>query len=71
MTAPAPAPSAGASWSRQRVAALALAAAVLAVFVAANAHLIAVSFASQPDCVAHAKSPVEGVATYRAAKPSC
>ncbi len=69
MTIPAPAP--GASWSRQRIAALALAAAVAAVFAGANAHLIAVSFASQPGCVAHLKAPVEGAATYRAAKPSC
>ena len=60
-----------ASWSRPRLAALALAAAVLAVFAGANAHLIAVSFASRPGCVAHLKAPVEGAATYRAAKPSC
>jgi hypothetical protein len=50
---------------RQRLLALALTAVVLAVFVAANAHLIVVSFASRPDCVA------EGGAVLRAAKPSC
>ena len=41
---------------------------MLAVFVAANAHLIVVSFASQPDCVAHGAA---GGAAFRAAKPSC
>ena len=49
--------------SRERRTALALAALVLAAFVGANAHLIAVSLASQPDCVAQ-----DGGA---AAKPSC
>ncbi len=58
-------------WSRWRVAALTLSAIVLAVFVGANAHLIAVAFSSQPDCVPHLKAPVEGAAQYRAAKPSC
>jgi len=38
---------------------------VLAVFVGANLHLILVSIASQPDCVA------ERGAALRAAKPSC
>jgi hypothetical protein len=50
---------------RQRLAAIALAVIVLAAFVAANAHLIVVSFASQPVCVA------QGGAALRAAKPSC
>ena len=49
--------------SRERAVALVLAALVLAVFVGANAHLIAVSLASQPDCVAE----VGGAA----AKPAC
>jgi hypothetical protein len=54
-------------WSRWRIAAWALAALVVVVFVAANAHLVAVSVASQPDCVPHEG----GAATYRAAKPAC
>lgn len=70
-TAPPRAPT----WSRARLAALAAAGAALALFAAANAHLLAVSFASQPDCVAHLKAPLEapldGGAAYRAAKPSC
>lgn len=52
-----------------RVLAISAAALVVAIFVGANAHLIAVSFASEPDCVLQ---PVQkGAATYRAAKPSC
>jgi hypothetical protein len=58
-------------WSRWRIAALALSALVLAVFVGANAHLIAVSFSTQPDCVPHLKAPEEGAAQYRAAMSSC
>jgi hypothetical protein len=58
-------------WSRWRIAALAMSAAVLAIFVGANAHLIAVAFSSQPNCVPHLKAPVEGAAQYRAAKSSC
>lgn len=48
---------------RERGVALALAVLVLAGFVAANAHLIVVSLASQPDCVAEAGGA--------AAKPAC
>ena len=48
-----------------------LAAVVIAVFVAANAHLVIVATASQPDCVAHAKLPTEGAEGFRAAKSSC
>ena len=58
-------------WSRWRIAALAMSAIVLAVFVGANAHLIAVAVSSQPDCVPHLKAPEEGAAQYRAAKSSC
>lgn len=58
-------------WSRWRIAALAMSAVVVAVFVGANAHLIAVSFSSQPACVPHLKAPGEGAAQYRAAKSSC
>ena len=56
-------------WSRWRIAAWALAALVVVVFVAANAHLVAVSVASQPDCVPHKASG--GAATFRAATPAC
>ena len=54
-------------WTPGRLAALLIAAMAL-LFAAANAHLLVVSFASQPDCVAPAS---EGAAAYRAAKPSC
>lgn len=54
--------------ARARLAGLALCFAVIAVFAAANAHLIAVSFASQPDCVL---SPSQKGAAFRAAKPAC
>ena len=53
---------------RARLAGIALSLAVIAVFAAANAHLIAVSFASQPDCVL---SPNHEGAAFRAAKPAC
>ena len=57
--------------SRSRIVALAIGAVALAVFAGANAHLIAVSFSSRPDCVPHLKSPVEGAAQLRAAVSSC
>jgi hypothetical protein len=40
-----------------RVMALAIAAVTLALFIAANAHLLYVALRSQPDCVPHAKEP--------------
>lgn len=58
-------------WSRPRIIAVAVAALALAVFFGANAHLISVAFATQPDCVAHSKSPTEGAASHIAAKSSC
>ena len=59
------------SWPRSRIGAVALSAIVVAILVAANAHLIAVSFSSQPDCVPHLKAPAEGAAQFRAAMSSC
>lgn len=56
-------------WTGPRLFALAAVALVLALFIGANAHLIAVAFASKPDCVLHPST--EGVAALRAAKPSC
>ncbi len=53
---------------RPKLPGIAIAALVIAVFVAANAHLIVVSFASQPDCVL---APTEEGAAFRAAKPAC
>jgi hypothetical protein len=58
-------------WSRSRILAFALGALALSVFIGANAHLIAVSFSSQPACVPHLKLPQEGAAQYRAAVSSC
>ncbi len=56
-------------WSGPRIFALGAAALVVLIFFGANAHLIAVSFASKSDCVLQPAK--EGAATYRAAKPSC
>ena len=56
---------------RRRLVAWGLSAFVAAVFVAANAHLIAVSLASQPACVEHATAADGSDAPYRAATPSC
>jgi uncharacterized membrane protein len=48
-----------------------LAAAVLLVVMAANAHLVYVAVASQPDCVAHLKEAGTQAGAFRAAKPAC
>lgn len=56
-------------WTRWRLLGIAAAVGVVAVFIAANVHLVAVSLVSQPDCVL--PSDPEGAAPYRAAKPSC
>ncbi|WP_262273031.1 hypothetical protein [Microvirga yunnanensis] len=48
-----------------------LVAVVLLVVVAANAHLVYVAVASQPDCVAHLKEAGSQAGEYRAAKPAC
>ena len=45
--------------------------AVAALLVAANAHLVYVAVASQPDCVAHKKVPDRDGAGFRAARSSC
>lgn len=52
-----------------RLIAAAIAAVSVFVFVAANVHLVYVSFASRPDCVSHAKEA--GGSTYRAAQSAC
>lgn len=57
------------TWTGPRLFALCAVLSVLVIFFGANAHLIAVSFSSKPDCVL--QPTTEGVATYRAAKPSC
>jgi len=56
-------------WTGPRMFAIAATAAVMLLFIGANAHLIAVSFASKPDCVLQPAK--EGVVVYSAAKPSC
>ncbi len=56
-------------WTGPRLFAIVTVAAVLLLFIGANAHLIAVSFASKPDCVLQPAK--EGVVVYSAAKPSC
>ncbi|HZA94099.1 MAG TPA: hypothetical protein VE420_15855 [Gemmatimonadales bacterium] len=48
-----------------------LAAAVLITVAAANAHLIYIAVASQPDCVAHLKEAGSKAGAFRAAKPAC
>jgi len=58
-----------------RLVSAGIAGAVLVLLAVANAHLVYVAVASQPDCVAHIKAPeqaraAEGLA-YRAARSSC
>lgn len=48
-----------------------IAGAVVLLLVAANAHLVYVAVASQPDCVAHIKTPGQDGASFRAARPAC
>ena len=45
--------------------------AVLLVAAGANAHLVYVAVASQPDCVAHLKEAGSRAGEYRAAKSAC
>lgn len=55
---------------RWRRVALLIAGGAVAVFVAANAHLVYVALRSQPDCVPHVKSAGED-GTFRAARSAC
>lgn len=48
-----------------------LAAAALLVVAVANAHLVYVAVASQPECVAHLKEAGTQAGEYRAAKSAC
>ena len=48
-----------------------LVAAVLLVVAGANAHLVYVAVASQPECVAHLKEAGTQAGAFRAAKPAC
>lgn len=44
---------------------------IVAVLLAANAHLVYVAFSSQPDCVGHLKLPDGSTDHFRAAKSGC
>jgi hypothetical protein len=55
-----------------RFIALAIAALCIAVFAAANAHLVYVAVRSQPDCVPHQKEiGGETGSGFKAAMPAC
>ena len=58
-----------AQWSRQRQLAVAAALLFTAAFIAANIHLVLVSIASMPVCVA--PSADRQSAMLRVAKPAC
>ncbi|MBB5221603.1 hypothetical protein HNP73_001524 [Amaricoccus macauensis] len=45
--------------------------AIVAIFAAANTHLVYVSLSSEPDCVPHLKAPDHGGKTFRAAGSAC
>lgn len=53
-----------------RLIALLIAAVTVVVLLAANAHLVYVAFASQPDCVPHLKAAGED-GLFRAARSAC
>jgi len=57
--------------SRMRLSAWLLGAVVLAVVAGANAHLVYVAVASQPECVAHLKEAGSKAGAFRAAKSAC
>ncbi len=44
---------------------------LVAVLLAANAHLVFVAFSSQPECVSHLKVPDGSTNHFRAAKSGC
>jgi hypothetical protein len=50
---------------------IAVALGVAVLFVVANAHLVAVSLESQPDCMPHLKTTGESAVGYRAASSAC
>ncbi|MFD1882865.1 hypothetical protein [Paracoccus pacificus] len=56
-------------WTGPRLFALVASVLVLTIFIAANIHLIVVSFASNPECALQPN--MEGVVALRAARPSC
>ena len=59
----------GRFWTGPRIFAAVTVTAVALIFIGVNVHLVAVSFATHPDCVLH---PVrEGTASWSAADPSC
>ncbi len=55
------------SW---RLVAILIASVSVAILIVANAHLVYVALASQPDCVPHAKS-VGTNGIFRAARSAC
>ncbi|WP_226781986.1 hypothetical protein [Oceaniglobus trochenteri] len=55
---------------RPRLIAYGIGLLIVAVFVAANAHLVTVSLSSQPGC-ALVQPSKEGAVFHRPAKPSC
>ncbi len=57
----------GLNW---RFVAILIASASVVILVAANAHLVYVALASQPDCVPHAKA-VGTNGIFRAARSAC
>ncbi len=56
-------------WTGPRLFAIGIATFVVILFIAANAHLIKVAFASHPACAL--QTVTEGGTTYGAATPSC
>ena len=70
MTASATTPASRLPRLRWKIIALSIAATGVALVIGANAHLLYVAFASQPDCVPHTKEAGQGGA-FRAAAPAC
>ena len=45
--------------------------AIVALMAVANAHLVYVALATQPECVPHLKTPDDSGVAFRAAKSAC
>ena len=56
---------------RSRTTLWLLTAAAIAALIAANAHLVYVAIASQPDCVAHIRQGEGATSRFSAAQSSC
>lgn len=58
------------AWCRRMLIVAAIVAGVT-LFIGANVHLLYVAISTNPECVAHTKTPGSNVGQFQAAKSSC